>query len=365
MDDNPEFYYPEDLEDDLDLANATAVFESQNSNNNNNNNNKDEDEEMINKFLNDQKTKNTGYKSKSDMKAWQRFCQSIGESRKMEDIPESELNTLLCKFFISIRKQDGGEYEPGSITGFQRSFQRYLQEKGSLYNILKDNDFSRSRSVIAAKRKDLTCKGKCNLPNATRELRATEVNTLFEIGQFSVVEPKALQKALWWFLSLHFGWRARDESRKLSWGDVSLENDPETGAECLVWKTEKGSKTRTGQGGHRRAFNPKAHASVNKSRCPVEFYKAFRSHRSESMLMSDAPFYLAINHKRKPEDKVWYLNRPLGKNEIVKILKESTEVVLGKENQQGLKRKLTNHAVVKLSSAGSLMQMWKLTTWHN
>ena len=176
----------------------------------------------------------------------------------MEDIPEPELNTLLCKFFISIRKQDGGEYEPGSITGFQRSFQRYLQEKGSSYNILKDNEFSRSRSVVAAKRKDLTSKGKGNLPNATRELTATEVNTLFLSGQFSVEEPKALQKALWWFLTLHFGWRARDESRKLSWGDVGLENDPETGAECLVWKTEKTSKIRTGQeGGHRRAFNPK------------------------------------------------------------------------------------------------------------
>ena len=63
------------------------------------------------------------------------------------------------------------------------------------------------------------------------------------------------------------------------------------------------------------------------------------------MLTSDAPFYLAINHKRNPEDKVWYLNRHLGK----RLLKESTEAALGKENQQGLKRKLTNHSVRKTS----------------
>jgi hypothetical protein len=111
--------------------------------------------------------------------------------------------------------------------------------------------------------------------------------------------------------------RARDESRKLTWGDVSLQSDPETGAQCLVWKTGKGSKTRTGQeGGHRRAFDPKVYANGNRSRCPVEFYKVFRSDRPQSMLASNAPFYLAINHKRKPEDEVWYLNRPLGKNEI-------------------------------------------------
>ena len=103
-----------------------------------------------------------------------------------------------------------------------------------------------------------------------------------------------------------------------------MANDPETDSEYLVWKSERGSKTRTGQdGGHQRAFEPKAYASKNKSRCPVEFYKAFRSHRSEAMLDPNAPFYLAINHRRKPSDKVWYLDRPLGKNEIGKFLKDA------------------------------------------
>ena len=129
---------------------------------------------------------------------------------------------------------------------------------------------------------------------------------------------------MWWFLSLHFGWRARDESCKLRWGDVGLANDPETDSKYPVWKSERGGKTRTGQDdGHQRAFESKAYASKNKSRCPVEFDKAFRSHRSEAMLDPDAPFYLAINHRRKPSDKVWYLDKPLGKNEISKFLKDA------------------------------------------
>ena len=53
-------------------------------------------------------------------------------------------------------------------------------------------------------------------------------------GQFGVQDPKSLQRALWWFLSLHFGWRARDESRKLCWGDVGLASDPENDSEYLV-----------------------------------------------------------------------------------------------------------------------------------
>ncbi|CAH3187788.1 unnamed protein product [Porites lobata] len=245
------------------------------------------DEVEIEKFLQEQKSKNTQYKTKSDLNAWKKFCESLKESRAIENIPANELDLLLSKFFISVRKQNGTEYEPGVLSGFQRSFQRYLHEKGSLINILKDYEFS------------------------------------------------------------------RDESRKLCWGDVGLASDPETDSEYLVWKSERGSKTRTGQdGGHQRAFEPKAHASNNKSRCPVEFYKAFRSHRPEAMLEPDAPFYLAINHRRKPNDKVWYLDRHLGKNEIGKFLKDA--FTAGKLDDTN-KKKVSNHSVRK-TSVGRLLE---------
>ena len=176
------------------------------------------DEIEIEKFLQAQKSKNTQYKTKSDLNVWKKFCESLKESRALENIPAKELDLLLPKCFNSVRKQDGTEYEPCTLSGFQRSFQRHLHEKGSLINILKDNEFSKSREVLAAKRKNLVRQGKGNHPNATRELTEAEEDALFENGQFSVQDPKSLQRALWWFLSLHFGWRARDESRKLCWG---------------------------------------------------------------------------------------------------------------------------------------------------
>jgi len=153
---------------------------------------------------------------------------------------------------------------PGTLSGVQRSFQLYLHGKGSLINILKDNEFSKSREVLSAKRKNLVRQGKGNCPNATRELTEAKEDALFD--------PKSLHRTLWWFRFLHFGWRARDESRKLCWGDVGLASHPETDSEYLVWKSERGSKTRTRQdGGHQRAFEQKAHAYNSKSRYPVEF----------------------------------------------------------------------------------------------
>jgi len=78
----------------------------------------------------------------------------------------------LSRFFISVREQDGTEYEPRTLSGFQRSFQRHLHEKGSLINILKDNEFSKvspERFWLPNERTSFR-QGKGNRPNAIREL---------------------------------------------------------------------------------------------------------------------------------------------------------------------------------------------------
>ena len=56
--------------------------------------------------------------------------------------------------------------------------------------------------------------------------------------------------------------------------------------------------------------------ATNGERCPVRFYKEFVKRRPDAMKDPEAPFFLAINHKRKPENPVWYQKAPLGKNEI-------------------------------------------------
>jgi len=80
------------------------------------------DEVEIEKFLQAQKSINTQYKTKSDLNSWKKFCESLEESRAIENIPANELDLLLSKFFIFVRKQHGTEYEPCTLSGFQRSF---------------------------------------------------------------------------------------------------------------------------------------------------------------------------------------------------------------------------------------------------
>ena len=149
---------------------------------------------------------------------------------------------------------------------------------GNLHSIFSCKRYFRCHAkVLAAKQKSLVQKaGKGNRPNATRSL-TDEEDKLFKSGQFNVSSPEALQRAMWWFLSLHFGFRARDESCKLCWGDVKLQLDPvQDGREMLVWINERGTKTRKEQeNGHQRAFQPKIY-TTSTERCPIKFYKLLR-----------------------------------------------------------------------------------------
>ena len=153
---------------------------------------------------------------------------------------------------------------------------------------------------------------KGNRPQACGELTITEEDQLFQLGLFGKHEPEVLQRTVWWVLSLHFGFRTRDESRRLKWGDIVLSNDPETGCELLLWKAERGSR----------------------------IYKALAEHRPLEMKQPDSPFFLAINHRRQPSSQIWYLKAALSKNEIEKFLSKAAKAAR-------LPGNITNHSVRK------------------
>ena len=87
--------------------------------------------EEIEGFLKEQKSANTLKKTTTNMNTVARSMKDIGKNVKVENLPAAELDRLLRKFFMNIRKKNWQEYEPDSTSGFQRSIQRYLSERGS------------------------------------------------------------------------------------------------------------------------------------------------------------------------------------------------------------------------------------------
>ena len=99
--------------------------------------------------------------------------------------------------------------------------------------------------------------------------------------------------------SLHFEFRARDECRRLQWGDIVVDDHPGSGKQALVWRAERGSKTRQGDG-HCRAVSPKDH-STNTESCPVRVHLKYASHCPDEMKKPGFPFFLAVNHSPVPK----------------------------------------------------------------
>ena len=81
------------------------------------------------------------------------WLQSKGEEREIYEIPPDELNLLLARLFLNIRKSNGEEYEPDSIRSMQGSIRRHLIEHEYEGDIIVDPAFRHSRDVIASKRK--------------------------------------------------------------------------------------------------------------------------------------------------------------------------------------------------------------------
>ena len=82
------------------------------------------------------------------MKCFYRFLGEINKTNvQILDLPPEELDHLLGKFFNykEVRKINGEEYDPSTLTGLQRSIHRFLSDSGSKMNILKDDEFAFSR----------------------------------------------------------------------------------------------------------------------------------------------------------------------------------------------------------------------------
>ena len=160
-----EFYYPQENEqaktEQNNMANG-ATYGDENSSNS---------QEELQKFVQQQKSENTVKKTSSDMECFYRFLWSINKRNfQILDLPPEELDHLLGKFFKDVRKVSGEKYEQSTLTGLQRSIQRFPSDSGSKMNILKDDEFAFSRKLLEAKRKNLVVQGKGNRPNETRSL---------------------------------------------------------------------------------------------------------------------------------------------------------------------------------------------------
>ena len=238
----------------------------------------------------------------------------------MKDLPTAELDSLMAHFFMKIKTKKNEDYEPNSLSSFQCSFDRHLRNCDRKLNIFKDAEFAKSRASLVARRKELRRKGKGRRPNKAEALSSSDVDKLWESGEFGDHSPRSLVQIVWFNFTMYFGWRARNEHYKLKFGDLDVRKDENGDEEYVIWLTKRGSKTRTGETETvpERLFDP-GMFSADGPRCPVKMFKAFLAHRPKQMNKPEDPFYLlCIN---RPTSDIWCKCQRIGINSSGNLMK--------------------------------------------
>ena len=140
----------------------------------------------IRSFVQSMQNENTSKKTAADMRIVETFKLEIGEQNPIEEMSAADLDLFLCKFFMSVRKSDGEEYEPDSLTCIQSSLSRYLKSKGSVLSLRNDPHLSTHRDVLAAKRRELKQKGKGLRSHKSEDVSADQLDVLYEKGLLGI-----------------------------------------------------------------------------------------------------------------------------------------------------------------------------------
>ena len=117
-------------------------------------------------FINLQRKKNTVKNTNTSVNQFIEFVKFASplETRPLEEISAPELDDYLSSFFLGTRQKSGSEYEPDTLTNYQKGIDRYLQQRNYGLSICRDKEFKRSREILAAKRSELKKMGKGNTP---------------------------------------------------------------------------------------------------------------------------------------------------------------------------------------------------------
>jgi hypothetical protein len=248
--------------------------------------------ENVDEFIESQKKLSTKQATERDIRNVQRWLyDNKRETRCIENIIPDHLNTYLTEMFITIRKANGSDYEPCSLDSIRNSIERHLKAKGYPVS-LRDRPFQKSIEALNSKKMQLKKAGFGRKARASEPISHNDEEALFSAGEMVSHTPAALQFSLFYFFGKMFGFRGRDEHRKLKFGDVSVFTDS-TGTQYLQY-AERDSKTfdGTGKDDYRSTIPRIFSTGTEPERDPVHLYQQYLKRRPLEMMNADSPFYL-------------------------------------------------------------------------
>ncbi|XP_052772210.1 uncharacterized protein LOC128211451 [Mya arenaria] len=280
-------------------------------------------EAQARQFIEAKKNKATVTKTRSDMKKVNDWLNDDGETRQIKDIPPKELDILLSRFLLSVKKTKlsaeangpaATNFEPSTLRGILSSVKRHLSENEYEGDVMGGKEFKLTRDTLKAKCVDLKEKGLGNKKQRADPFTSSEIQQLYEKELLGAASPISLTNTIWLNNTMHLGLRGRQEHLTMLWGDLELSKTSD-GVSYLAF-TEKPTKTRNGVAGDHRQYVPKLFEQPGDPNCPVRLYQIYKEKRPPQMSAPETRFYVALNPnfgKGTESNDLWFINQNLGK----------------------------------------------------
>lgn len=257
-----------------------------------------------------------------------------------------EMKKCLSRFYVSIRKTDGANYKKTSLLAIRAAIDRHLKSPpfNCKFSICDNSLFCEANKTLNSYLKHLSNTGQIAGTVHKNPLTREIISKLYEegeLGQYNTRNPRVLLQTAWFYISLHFGKRGRENQANMKKSVLRLVKTA-TGEEYFeLNKAEPGtvltSKNHTGGlHGTEDHSDGKIFPLAGSLKCPVKTIQAFLSHLNPE---SDALFQRPkeLSTKFDPSaNPVWYELRKLGHNTLENMLKTMTQ-------RAGISPHLTNH----------------------
>lgn len=257
------------------------------------------------------------------------YCDEKKIKLNFETISKTELDDILTKFYVEVRKQNGDFYKKTSFYSLRFSLQRKMKEiRGDRFDIIEDREFSRSNSVFAAQCVVLKKEGLGQIDHYP-PISEDDIKLLYQSNVFSSENPVSLQRKVFFDLMLHFCRRGMENLRNLTTRDFVVKT-MSNGVECVIKVSDELTKNHRETDENQDEGVMKATGLKN---CPVATYKLYLSKLNPKQAV-----FFQRPKSFKPQSGPWYDNMVLGVKSLERMMKKISAA-------GNLSRLYTNHSI--------------------
>jgi len=234
----------------------------------------------------------------------------------LPQLPQNQVNELLCRFYTEVRKQDGSSYTLSALVSLRYGLQKYFYNSCG-YDIIHDPAFRSSCGVFSAVVEEVKKQGKAVVHR--QPLSAADLNKLYRSGLLSTSNPVGLQNKVFVDLMMHLSNLGRENLRDMKKDDFCVWTDS-TAGRCVSLSNRFAKKHRRGatdQTSHKRRKR-RMYSLTGNPQCPVASFEKYLKKLNGAR---DDFWQKPITGMVTEEDACWYESACVGKNALSSKMK--------------------------------------------